>query len=436
MRKREFFIVILIILIGVLYNAYEEGEVDIFMLNHCSMNPKRIRDKGHPVNFPQEVLNFASAQTLDINNMAGEIKITPSSDGNLVIKPVIIVFHKNKKEAKRISRSIKLKSSQTNGKVEIFAGKKRSYPYKRARVNFNIQLPKGTSLGLYTRYGDIEITGASSPVYLNCRHGNITARRLDGPLKVHHRFGNAHIEDISQPLEINSQNSEMIIRDISSLKMHSSYTTIAITGVENETRFDYIAYSELDLKNSGKTIIEGRQTKMKLANISGGLTLKNSHNSVELRNIRGKLSMTTRNCKINMAEINANDLFLSNNHGRVNMEDISASQLETQIAHGDLDLSFIDIPGEINIINNNSDIMISYPQTVNPSYNIELKYGKIINKTGNKLTETTDQYMTRASKAGGTPMVLITNQYGDIILRNFTQKPKQTNVEPEEFENN
>lgn len=435
MKKREVIIVILLIAFGVLYNLYEEGDIDIVFFDECTISPTRLHDRHHPVLFPQEEIQRTDIRRIDIENTAGEILVEKSQDNTTTIKPVIQVYHKDRNKAEDIYHKIKIVTRAADGRIDINTESKGKFPYKRVRVQFKLFIPEDVELGLYNRYGDIDIRDAGKDISLNERHGDIRVQNIVSKLKIYHRYGNVNLGHITNTLDLNSQQGKITIKDISALKLNCVHSRVSITGVKDETKIDHASYCTLEVENANKLSIHGRQTRIRLKNIKNGVNIKNSHQTISMNEISGDIKIMTRNCRIRLAKIAAEAFTLKNSHGRVAVEDISGTDLDLAVSNGDLDINFTSVAGRINIKNRHSDILLSYPAGVVPSFNIDLKYGKIINRTSREFSILKEQHRVSFSSAEGKPEIIINDSYGDVILQNFTPKTTQTEikVETEEF---
>jgi len=432
MKKREVFIVILLITFGVLYNLYESGEVNIFFFDECSINPRRLADRKHAIPFHMEENQYTDINYLEITNQAGEIVIKKAENNITSIKPVIRVYHKNKDKAKRIRNGIEILIREDNGKIRIGVETGKKFPYKRARVLFEVSLPETVELKLHNAYGNIEIIGTGKNITLNQRYGDILIENVDSNLKIHSRHGKVSLSGISDAIDLYCQHGNLSARSIASLKLNASHSRITIDGVENETDIEYAAYCTIAVDNSGKFSFQGRQSRIRLNNIKNGVNIENSHNTVNMKSIHGDVRIKTRNCRINADKIVGDSLIIKNSYGNVDLSDITGKELDIAVSNGDLDLKFNRVDVKITIKNKHSDILLDYPEAVCPMFDINLEYGKIINRTAVEYTIIEDKQRLSISSEGK-PEIIIHNTYGEIFLRNFVLEEGDMKVEPEEF---
>lgn len=434
MKKREVFIVILLITFGILYNLYEKGEVEFFFFDECSINPKRLSDKKHSLPFPVDEYRYTDAKSIEIENPAGEIIVKKAEDNTASVRPVIRVYHKDKKHAEGIRGKIKILAEEDNGKIEFKVKPSGKFPYKRVRVEFELQVPENVELKLYNSYGKIDVSGTGKNLSLDNRYGDIKVKDVAAKVNIHTRHGRVMLSNISDEIDLYCQNGTVSIKDAAALKLNTSHSDVSITGIENETDIVHAPYSNIEVVDSSKVRIEGRQTKIRLKNIRNGVHIENSHNSIYMKDISGDINITARNCRIDLDNILSDNLTIKTSQRNVDISDLSAKQLDIAVNNGDLDLKFIRVEEKIIIKNKYSDILLDYPDSVNPLFNINLAYGKIINRTPVEYNIMTDEHRLSVSGTDGTPEIIIDSSYGDIILRQYTPEKIEIKVEPEEFE--
>jgi DUF4097 and DUF4098 domain-containing protein YvlB len=433
MKKREIFIVIILITFGILYNFYESGEVELFFFDECSINPRRLLDKKHSLPFALDTARYADVKYIEIENPAGDIFVKKAVDTTVSLSSIIRVYHKNKKEAARIREKIKILTTEDNGRLSIQVESSKKFPYKRVRIEFELSAPEDVELKLHSAYGKMEVLDTGKNLSLDGRYGDILVKNVASKLNIQSRHGRISVFNISDTVDLNCRHSTVIVKDVAALRLNTSYSTISVAGVKNETGIESAAYSNLEVENSSKVGIKGRQTKIRLTNIKNGVNIENSHNSIYMKDISGDIKIETRDCRIDLEKILTDNLIIKNSHGNVVISEVSGTDLDIAVNNGDLDMKFIRVDGRINIKNKNSDISLNYPDSVNPFLNIDLEYGKIINKTPREYDIIVDQHRLSISKLEGSPGITIHSAYGDILLRNFTPKKEKTKVEPEEF---
>ncbi len=91
MKKRDLFIVIVVLAFGLVYNFVETGEIQFY--EGCNVDARGLRDRNHPNAFAQEEIRYdvSKISEIELDNRAGGIVITKSEDDTIRINTEIRV---------------------------------------------------------------------------------------------------------------------------------------------------------------------------------------------------------------------------------------------------------------------------------------------------------------------------------------------------------
>jgi hypothetical protein len=454
MKKREIFIVIVLIAFGIIYNSYKSGEFEISFYEGCSVDSGSLLDKRSLTKFVQEEIRCSHdhIKKIEIENLAGSITVEKhstvetkadseseienenKSEKTIRIVPAIHVYHRDAAKAHEIHKKIKIEthiydmveaeesagtgSKPTYKKLHITVSPEESFPYRRVRVHFKLTIPESVELDLWNRYGNMEINGCGKNILLNGKYGDIWVRHIDSNLKIRHRHGNAAVEDIKDAVDLSSRYSKIKIRDVSGLKLNCSHSRVFIAGVKKETDIDHAAYSVITMENSKKITLDGRHTKIKMENIEEGASVKNSHETIYMRNIKGNVQVKARHCKVVVKQAVSDDVVVKNSYGSVWCDEISAKNVDIMLNNGKLDIAFDRIEERINIRNRYSRIRLEYPGSLQPLFSIHVRHGDIVNRTPVEMAILKERSGAdvNASTMEGKPEIIINTTYGDVFL--------------------
>jgi len=397
MKRKELLIVICVIAFGIIYNAVESGDFEIRFYEGCSISPRSLQDRKYPNDFAREELqySYANIKKIEIHNTAGGIVVEKSTDNEdgIRVKPLVRVYHRSKEKAAKIEKTIKIvtRTSKANKKISLSIQPGEGFPYRRVRVHFKLVVPEGIELDLWNRYGDIDIDGCGKNISLDEKHGDISVKQAETNIKIRHGHGNVALRDINGRIELSSKHSRIGIKNAGELKLHFSHARVSINRVEKKTDIDYAAHSSIEMEDGNGFALEGRHTKIKLK---------------------------------------------KNAYAYIGIEGITAKTLDILTSHGSLDIAFDQVEERINIKNKHSRISLEYPPSVKPLFNINSKYGTIIDKTSVKYTILKEKNRMSLNNPEGKPEIIINNPYGTTVLKNSREepkKPKMEKVETEEF---
>jgi DUF4097 and DUF4098 domain-containing protein YvlB len=447
MKKRDIIIVMVVIAFGLIYNAIKSGDFDIQFYKGVPVTTWQLTDKSYPNNFAGEEIQYNQVDKIEISNIAGDIKVEkavlnanePSAPG-IHIYPFICVYHRNKTKAEEISNKIKINTilatetievdnvpgKKGNKKVRIEVKSIEDFPLRRARVRFKLVIPETVELDLRNRYGDMEIDGCGKNISLDGKHGDISVKHVDSVVEINHKNGRVVVTDVQNNVHLSSRNSRIRINNVSGLKLDCYLANVVINQVENKVYIENTAYSTITMDEGNEFSAVGRHTKIKLKNIKKNVKIKNSHQPITMRNIKGDLHINANNCKISLDQITSGDVVIKNAHNYVNIDRISAENLDVLMINGDLDIAFDQIKEKMNIKNRHSKVKLIYPSSVRPVFNIQARYGNVTNRTSEQLSVLKERgrELVASNHREGKPEITINTTYGDILLETRTHKDK------------
>jgi hypothetical protein len=453
MKKREIFIVIALIAFGIIYNAYKTGDIEIGFYEGCSVDSTSLLDKNHLNTFPQEEIRYShdDVKKIEIENPAGDIIVEKAPEGeyenSIRIIPEIRVYHRNKDQAHKIYKEIKISTrtidsdttkkidkesagteqEQTQKKLHIIVAPDEAFPYRRARVQFKLIIPQTVELDLWNRYGDIDIDNCGKNISLNGKYGDIRVRHVNSQVKIRHRYGIAVVEDIRDAVDLTSRYSKIKIEDVAALKLNCSNARMTIEGVKNETEIDNASHSLITMKDSRKVTIDARYTRIKLENINDGVSIKNSHENIYMKNIKGNVRVKARHCKIILEGAVSDMVDIANSYDPIRLEGLSARSVGIMLDNGRLDIAFDRIEESVNIKNTYSRISLEYPPSIQPLFSIHVRHGRIVNQTSIQMAilEERGRVSVKAGTMEGKPQMIIDNSYGDVLLKNSAARTEE-----------
>jgi len=445
MKKKDFLIVIAVIVFGMIFNAIRKGDLSINFHKSISTKAWELKDRNHLHKFPQKELHLDPVDKIEIMNIAGDIeieksmlsqKITDNKNRQTIrIQPTINVYHRSRLQAEKIEKNIriitniaekKLKSTELTGDLtqrkifRIETDSQTNFPLKRARVNYKLILPETVELNIKNKYGDIEIKSGGKNISVHSKHGDISIKKISAKLDINHNYGRITLLDINGQIKLFSRNSRIKINNAPTLNLNCSHSKVYINNIKNKTHIEYAGYSTITMENGNGFTLEGRHNRLRLEKIRSYVYIKNAHRPIHMKDIEGDIILDTNNCRMDLEGISAEHVVIKNAYNSVNISRISANNLDILMNTGDLIIAFDEIKEKINIKNVHSKITLIYPDSIEPFFNLQVLYGKIINRSSQEFTFIKERQRMRmlSELAEGRPEIIINTTYGDVLLEN------------------
>lgn len=423
---------LVVLAFGVIYNFIESGE--IHFVDGCSNDRFSLVDSKNLNTFTRPEIRYVGSDIteIEINNVAGSIEVVASPTGDIQVQPEVRVYHRNRGKATDIAKMITISSNRSKenpARLIIDVAPTEDFNYSRVRVYFKVSIPASLSLNLWNRYGDVIINDTGKNITIDNKYGDVGVKHCNAELSIEHAYGKLILRNIQGTLDVDSSFSRITISDVTSVKLDCTHAQAFLTNVEQQILMENGSYSEVTCENANGLNFDGHHTKLKLKTITNSIKINNSDNSVYLDNITGNTNIQAKHCRIRVKQFTADELVIQNNYNDIDLTAITAKKVDVQLSHGDLDIDFINISEQLKIDNSYSQIKLSYPPNVNPSFSIDLSYGEITNSTAAKFTTTNEDNTIKVNYTAGKPAISIVTSYENIHLlhNDYTATPK---VEP------
>ena len=409
MKRRELGLVVLVVTLGVIYHLIESGNLSLI-----GGFSTKLAESTY-ITYAEDQMNFAEIDKLEIENPAGPVNIRQSNTDATVINAIIKVYHNEREEADRIHSGLAITTGrfQDRGVVKVKAPKR--FPYRRVRIQFDVQLAAGVKLHLLNGYGDVDAADLKNELHIEERYGDIWAENILGPLKTEIRYGKLTLKNLAKSLELSADYSSVNLVDIHAQSIRSRYSNFIIEGVKGISDIE-MSYGSIQIKRSTDIFLMGRHSGMRVLECDGEVRIKNSHDVVRLDRIKGDVNIEGRNCKMDLIRIKSGNLIIKNSHQRTSLKRIESNSLDLSVSHASLDLELLNVSERVSISNRHADVSLRYPANMSPSLIITTVYGKLENATDLVFNEVKERQRISYNYLNGEPEITINSVYGNISL--------------------
>lgn len=423
MKKRDIIIAVIVIAFGLTYNAFRSGDVRFY--DGCSSNSRNLLDRRHPVSFPQQDIRYetGSIKKIKIDNPAGDIEVAKSTDGAILVKPVVVAYHRNKKKAGDIAKDVRVTSRVTDGETVIGIAFDGNHLYRRVRIRIQCFIPENVELELKNRYGDVDIKDVGRNISVDERYGDLFIKNIDSQLTVTGHNGRVRIYDITGGVQLHSNHSRVKIRNVPSIKAKCLHAKLFIEEVKEDVEITHAGYSRIEIEKAGPLNIDAVHTRIKIKDVNGNISIKNSHAPVYLEDVRGDVNIEARDCRLGLTDVVSDNMVVKNSYSYVDMENVSGKNLDVLLNNGELRVVFDRFDEKINIKTKGADVALNYPESLKPAFNITSFNGKIINRTNAQLTVEEKREKQTLNTIEGLPQIIIDTEYGDVLMKNSKARP-------------
>jgi len=417
MKQREWLLVILLVVFGLVYQVFESGgcslsRSDIPFIDGSNLASEIYHD------FPGGEKSLLGLTGIMVKNPAGSIKVNGNGSNEAVLRVVYRVHHPDREKAGEIAAGIQDGFERSGDQLVLRpnAGDA-DFPLDRVRVLLELEVPDKCSLDLNNQFGVVEVDSVSAPLIIGNRHGSTKVEKTAAKLKLRHGHGQLHLNEVNGPVEADVQHSRVVIQNITSLTAKGAYSDFQVKNSAGPVAIE-ASFGKLKLEDCRSLEIDSRHTSINVANVAAGISIKASYAPLRLERINGDTIITGRNCPISINQIQADYLLIKNSYDRVEVNGFRGHQADIDLRHGRLSFSLLELGGRLNVNALHTGITIEYPAGLEPSFNLRARQGRIVNRGSAVLEILEDRTEQSAFLQAGSPEIVINASYGSIVLRN------------------
>ena len=234
---------------------------------------------------------------IEIDNYYGDLNITSWDQDKVVIDVLITVKGENSKKTQEklnaIDVSFLLSPEKVMAETKIDMGWSFGWFYfgygsfnsEKYRIDYNIKLPKTSSVDLTNDYGVIRLNTLEGKANISCDYGQLIIGELmaDNNILDFDYTSNSSIEYIKGGT-INADYSGFIIEKAEDIDLIADYTGSNIVEIKN---LDYNCdYGNITIDNVTNLLGEGDYINHRIGNVSGSLEIDADYGSIKIDRIK------------------------------------------------------------------------------------------------------------------------------------------------------
>ena len=234
---------------------------------------------------------------IEIDNSYGDLNITSWDQDKVVIDVLITVKGKNSKKNQKALNSVDvsflLSPEKVMAETKIDMGWSFGWFYfgygsfnsEKYRIDYNIKLPKTSSVNLTNDYGTIRLNSLEGKANISCDYGQLIIGELmaDNNILDFDYTSNSSIEYIRGGT-IKADYSDFTIEKAEDIDLIADYTSSDIVEVTN---LDYYCdYGNITIDNVTNLVGEGDYINHRIGNVSGSLEIDADYGSIKIDRIK------------------------------------------------------------------------------------------------------------------------------------------------------
>ncbi len=251
----------------------------------------------------------------------------------------------------------------------------------RVSATLEINVPKGSSVEVHGRTGDLDINGISGSVAITSDNAGVRLNNIGGDARVDLRRSDVvHMTGVKGAVEIKGRGSNIELEDIAgAVSVDGAYNgTIALRKLAKPVRF------------------MGPQTELQIESVPGEVSM--SLGDFKASKVNGPIRLTSRSRDVEVSDF--------------------SGALEVSMDRGDLTLRPALPLARIQAHSRSGDIILSLPGAAQFSLDASTRNGDISNPFGGDLRhEVNGRRETLKGAAGSGPTIELQTERGDITVQ-------------------
>jgi hypothetical protein len=350
---------------------HPDMNIDLDMFNHKSSQSEELPPKTIPAGAHVMV-------TTTMGNVVAHV-----GDGNdLRVSVTETAEASNESSAEELLKSLRVVIEQTRDGYSLHPVNQET-DHGRVTVDFDVTLPKNTSLAADSRHGDVSVSGLAGAVSVTTQTGDVEVHDIGSDVSAQLTKGDARIDDISGNVRITGRGNEIEMNDVT-----------GDATVQGEF------FGPVRIRNVSKTThYTSKAGDLTLSHLTGRLELDSG--DINVSDVAGFAKLTTHDKDIEVENV--------------------AGRLDIAVNHGDVKVTYAQPPSaEINIANGTGEVDLTLPSKSSFEISAISRSGDIQSDFEAPSLKPADENGTGSlsGKVGASgPKISIVTSYGTIYLR-------------------
>ncbi len=281
--------------------------------------------------------------SLRVNNEHGAVRVNTSDDATITVTVRKRVGAENQSDADKFNADTK-PTLTTTGSVLTLDAKTQAAGNHGVQSDLDISIPRKMALQIFSRRGDISVTGREGEVEVNSQHGDATVEDVTGNVKLNLEKGSATIEQITGDVRINGRLNDVSVSDI-----------------KGSAQFEGEFGESVKLARITKSVsFKSSRTDLEFSRIDGDLDLDSD--DLHADQITGPVHLTTRDKQIRLEDVSG-DVRVQNENGGIEISMRVLGNVQIDSRKGDINLSLPDKAGfHIEARAHDGEIQSDFPE--------------------------------------------------------------------------
>ncbi len=314
--------------------------------------------------------------TVKITGDSVTTHVTPSADGQLHVRYKQTFVTDNKDQADKAHAKEQPRISTDGNTMTVDFSRTQD---ARVIYDVDIQVPKKLALSIAGTSGSKSVTGLEANVDIDSTHGDVNLSNITGNASVHMHGGSLVADGIKGDLSIEGRAGDLKTTNITGgVSFDGSFTDISMAKVAKDIRF------------------KSERTDLELARLDGNLSM--DIGDLRADKVFGPVRVVTRSKDVRLDQL--------------------SGDVTVQNSHADVEIHGTDKLGTVDLTNRSGPVTLVLPQKVGFQVDGSTTGGDISNDFKElKVDESGNNNRISGSVGNGAAHIKIATEHGDIAIR-------------------
>ena len=381
------FLLVLFILIGLSASGARHMNWQAFNDN-VDMNPGWDTMFGEKYEYTQELSQpLPAGGRIEVDSDHGSVTVHQADNGDAPVKMIVHrhVAADSQSDADKMNDKQKPTMTVEGNTLRISGGENQP----RAQVGF-VMGPRITS--------DLEIWAPrKAPVEVTAAHGDVNVAERDADLKISTTHGDVQANQIKGNVDVTSHKGDIRISQITGdVHLEGKADDVTLTDISGVTVLDGEFFGDTKLSHIGKSVkFHSSRTDLELGKLAGDLDMDSG--DLHVSSVSGSFEVHTR----------AKDIRLEDISGPITIEN----------SHGEIDLHPKSPYGDVNVSNHQGAIHVVLPESAGFNVDARSSRGELESDFPLNVTRNGDDRVAQGSVGKGGNKLQLTTDHGSIEIR-------------------
>lgn len=361
MRRRDFFLLVLILLVGAGFHfarKIRQGEI-----------PSGIRVDG--LEFLQEPLYtfleigeapLPEGSTVEIDAVRGDVEVLAWDEPKVVAEVRKHYRASSEKEAAETTRAFHLRLDPAGGglKVQVIPDPGTGRP-GGLQTDFTVKVPRKARLRITAGEGGVEVHGIGGDAVISASNGDVNVGDIGGACEVTNRNGEVTAAAVAGNLTIVSESGSVTVtRAGANVEIQAPHGTVSVGDVRGDVRIRD-NNGEVEVKGAGGNVeVEGLNSTVTLEKVAGSVKASVEADPLEIRDVGGPVTIEAEAASVLLEDVRGR-IQVTGRHSDVTLVR-PGSDVEVRTTNQEIDLSVP--PGQgfrVEAVSENGEIESDIP---------------------------------------------------------------------------